>query len=489
MFADFIAKRHGWLSVVSFGVALVAAGVVVGFSTAFAIGRPPPISVSPTSVQLGFADLVAAVKPAVVNISTMHKAQTQVWRGGQEPFADMFQRFFGQNFPNLQQQLQTQRALGSGFVIDPKGYIVTNNHVIDGADKINVTLTDGTVYAAQVVGRDDKTDLALLKVNASKPLPYVAFGNSDQERVGDWVIAVGNPYGLGGSVSAGVVSATDRDIRKGPYDDYMQIDAPINPGSSGGPLFDQSGHVIGIDTAIYSPSGGSVGVGFAIPSNAASKIIDELRRSGHVSRGWLGIEIQPVTLAIARAIRLGAPQGVIVDRVTKDSPAAKAGIVQGDIITRFDSKVIKEAKDLTFAVAAVSAGSTVPLHVWRDGADHVLHATIKAQSSEVAAAVSNGPPPRTHLGLELAPLGDSARAQLGVQGGAVIAGVEAESPADRSGLLPGDVIIRVGQQDVGSLADTDATIRRAEDSGRKSVLLLIQRNDSRLFLPLQMATG
>ena len=289
-------------------------GAVIGASgVALALSGPsfaaPPISVAPVNPQPGFAPLVAKVKPAVVQIATISRPEANMeesdsqgqmpdMQGPQGPMGDMMRRFFNQQQGGgNRMQMPEQHAQGSGFIIDPAGYIVTNNHVVDGARDVSVTLTDGAKYKARIIGRDTKTDLALLKVDAGHALPYVAFGDSDKELEGDWVIAVGNPYGLGGTVTAGIVSAHGRNINSGPYDDFMQIDAPINPGNSGGPLFNQTGQVVGIDTAIYSPSGGSVGIGFAIPSNVASNIITQLRAHGTVARGWLGIAMQPMTAA------------------------------------------------------------------------------------------------------------------------------------------------------------------------------------------------
>ena len=251
----------------------------------------------------------------------------------------------------------TAHALGSGFIIDASGYIVTNNHVVDHATKIVVTLDDGSSFPATVKGRDEKTDLALLKIDARKSLPYVTFGNSDQVRVGDWVIAVGDSFGLGGTVTAGIVSAHGRDLNSGPYDDFLQIDAPINPGNSGGPLFDQSGHVIGVDTAIYSPNGGSVGIGFAIPSKIVAKVVDQLREHGAVERGWLGVQMEPVTPAIGKALGRPDAKGVIVESVDANSPADRAKLQPGDLITALNGHPVEGAHDLAFSVAAIKPGS------------------------------------------------------------------------------------------------------------------------------------
>jgi len=477
------------------GSCLVASGAIVGaaagFSAATATETPPPLTVGPSSAQAGFADLVAKIKPAVVNIST-----TQTVRENQNPpfdrngpFGDMLRRFFGPNAGQMwRQQRIPSHALGSGFVIDPQGYVVTNNHVIDSATGIKINFSDGTSYPARVVGRDKKTDLALLKVDAGRTLPYVEFGDSAQERVGDWVVAVGNPYGLGGSVSAGVISAKDRDINSGAYDDFFQIDAPINPGNSGGPLFDQSGGVIGIDTAIISPSGGSVGIGFAIPSNEARGVIDQLRAHGQVVRGWLGVQMQAVTPALARAMGMAKPQGVLVDLVTAGSPAERAGLKQGDLTTQFHGQEVASPRALALAVADVAAGQTVTVVVRRDGKDKSLDVTIGNEPSQSVLTASASP--RTGpLGLELAPLSAYGRSQTGGEGGAVIESVTPGSPADQSGIQPGDVVLAVGNRKVGSLDDTANSIRSAESRDKHAVLLLVRRGDETAYVPIEFGRG
>ncbi|HXR95393.1 MAG TPA: trypsin-like peptidase domain-containing protein, partial [Rhizomicrobium sp.] len=330
--------RRASLVALLVGAALgVGATAIAVSGSSLAAPNPPPLALnSPANVapQTGFAPLVAKVKPAVVQIATTSRPEmNQDDQGSQMqeqqipqdlpgPFGDMLRRYFHQHGGNGGAGME-QHALGSGFIIDPAGYIVTNNHVVDGAHEVSVTLTDGNKYKAHVVGRDTKTDLALLKIDAGHALPYVAFGNSDNEHEGDWVIAVGNPYGLGGTVTAGIVSAHGRNINEGPYDDFLQIDAPINPGNSGGPLFNETGQVVGIDTAIYSPSGGSVGIGFAIPSNVAKDIVAQLREHGKVSRGWLGVQMQPLTPTLAKAVGLPNDKGVVVDSVVDGSPASR----------------------------------------------------------------------------------------------------------------------------------------------------------------------
>lgn len=483
--------RRGTLNAVLLGGILAVEGVIAGYAIAQATATPPPLSVPGVTKQQGFADLVATVRPAVVNIATTQKVKAsqglQLGQNGE--LDDMLKQFLGPNAEQMfRQQARPVHALGSGFLIAPDGFIVTNNHVIDDATDIQITLMDGSVHTARIVGRDTKTDIALLKINASRPLPYVAFGDSDKERIGDWVIAVGNPFGLGGSVSAGIVSGSKREISAGPYDDFLQIDAPINPGNSGGPLFDQSGHVIGIDTAIYSPSGGSVGIGFAIPSNVARRVVAELREHGHVSRGWLGVAMQEVTPALAKAMGIPAGKGVLVASVTPDSPAARAGFAQGDLITSFAGHAIASPRDLAFAVADTPAGRTVEAIVVRDGHDRNLSVTVGTEQAQKTAAAESGDR-RGRLGLQLAPLTEEQRAQLNVPGGALVANVAPGSPADDSGIQSGDVILKVGSHKVTSAADAVAEIRRAEDEHRQELPLLVMRDGNSAFIALQLAPG
>lgn len=385
------------------GVALGAGGVA--WSSGEITGGP--ISVPAASNQPGFADLVARVRPAVVEITVTERAPRMAREEIPEdampdspsqdsPFGNMFQQFFGRRG---QMQDQADRgdngpghALGSGFVIDAAGYIVTNNHVIRNSTRIKVSLSDGSEYPAKIIGHDPKTDLALIKIDAGRRLPYVAWGDSNNARTGDWVVAMGNPYGLGGTVTAGIVSAHDRDIHSSAYDDFLQIDAPINPGNSGGPVFDQAGHVVGIDTAIYSPSGGSVGIGFAIPSNLAKNIVAQLRQHGSIERGWLGVSMQQMTPEMAKAVGIGADQGVMVASVQTNSPAARAEVRQGDVITGFNGVAIKAPRDLAVAVANLPAGRTATMAVWRDGRMHDLSVTMGTQPAENVAATDEDTP-------------------------------------------------------------------------------------------------
>jgi serine protease Do len=459
-----------------------------------------------------FADLVVKVKPAVVNISTTQRAdgpRAEVMPQipdlpEDSPFRDFFEKFFNQR-PGGRDAPRPERrvnALGSGFIIDAEGYVVTNNHVIARATDIKVKLTDGTEHAAKLIGRDEKTDLALLKIdNGSKNLPFVAWGDSDKAREGDWILAVGNPFGLGGTVTAGIISARGRDLSSGPYDDYLQIDAPINRGNSGGPSFNMDGQVIGVNTAIFSPTGGSVGIGFAVPSNMAKAVIDELRQTGRIERGWLGVQIQPVTPEVASALGLKEAKGALVAGLTDDSPAGRAGIKQGDVILAFNKTKIGELRDLTRAVAATRKDTKAPVEVWRQGKAQTITVTIAAmpKTEQVAAAPSEekgGEPAKAEetglaqLGLKLAPASADTRTRYGLKDevkGAVVVGVERDAPAAERGIQPGDVIVGVGQERVASVGEVVAKVKRAAEEKQKAVLLLIDRKGNERFVPVPLA--
>jgi serine protease Do len=382
-----------------------------------------------------------------------------------------------------------QRALGSGFIIDPAGYIVTNNHVVDGAHDVSVTLTDGSKYKAKVIGHDKKTDLALVKIDTGHALPYVTFGDSDNEHEGDWVIAVGNPFGLNGTVTAGIVSAHGRNINEGPYDDFIQIDAPINPGNSGGPLFNQSGQVVGIDTAIYSPSGGSVGIGFAIPSNVAKTIVAQLREHGKVTRGFIGVQMQPLTQALAKAVGLPNNQGVLVDSVTDGSPAAHASVHQGDVITAFDGKPIKGTRDLAMAVADTPSGKTASMTIWRDNHTRTLDITIGSQDQTRVASATGNDEGMKPVGMALQALTPDARSQLNVAptvGGVLVGQVTPGSNADESGVQAGDIIERVAGNAVNTPDQVASAIHAAEHQKKQAISMLVMRNGVTSYLGLQL---
>ncbi|AWK86732.1 DegQ family serine endoprotease [Azospirillum thermophilum] len=464
----------------------------------------PPAAAMEQGAPASFADLAARVTPAVVNIATTQEVKAEAKRPALpgfppgSPFEEFFRRFQEQQGQGPDdgdegpaQPRGKMGALGSGFIIDPAGYVVTNNHVIDGAQEITVTLQDGTSLPATLVGRDAKTDIALLKVKAEKPLPALAWGDSDKARVGDWVMAVGNPFGLGGSVTKGIVSARGRDIHSGPYDDFLQLDAAINRGNSGGPTFDMSGRVIGINTAIYSPNGGSVGIGFAIPSKLASEVVAQLKEHGKVERGWLGVKIQGVTPDIAESVGLPEARGALVAEVTGGSPAARAGLRQGDVILSYDGKPLSSLRDLTRGVAETKAGSEVTLRVLRDGRETSIPVRIDRLTEEQVAAAEpeQGAKPSVEAvkGMKLAPLDSATRKRLGLQDG--VHGVVVTGLAPNAGetvLRPGDVIEQVAGDVVKSPADVSRKVAEAEKAGQKAVLMLVNRQGNETFVALRL---
>jgi serine protease Do len=464
----------------------------------------PQTMTSPVALiqQQSFAPLVKKVLPAVVNISVTQKAGADQMAEEQEspsqgfpssPFDEMLRRFFDQQNPGGEGHLfpqtpdgQARRiALGSGFIVDPSGYIVTNNHVVGDAAKVQVILQDKTKYTARIVGRDPKTDLAVLKIKADQPLPYVTFGDSSAAQVGDWVMAVGNPFGLGGTVTTGIVSARGRDINEGPYDDFLQIDAPINRGNSGGPTFNLNGQVIGINTAIYSPNGGSVGIGFAVPSNAAKSIVAQLEEHGKINRGWLGVQIQEVSPAIAASLGLYGEHGALVAVVTPDGPAAKAGLKQGDVILAFDGSRVSELHDLPRLVAAVAPNTPATVAVWRNGREIELQAKLGElpDNNQVASANSGpaaeGSAQATALGMRFAPLTNELRQELHVNksvDGVVVTRVDSGSAAEDVGLTQGDVVVAINQQPVRTPQEAAARLNEAAHAPKKTVLLLLNRH-------------
>jgi serine protease Do len=446
---------------------------------------------SPVTGQLpDFADLVEKVSPAVVSIR-VREGSTQVsGEGDSEPFPGFrdlppdMRRFFGQMPKKPRQEPQPTTALGSGFFISDDGYLVTNNHVVDNADNFTVTAEDGTEYHAKLIGKDDRTDLALLKVSSGKPFPYVKF-SEDPIRVGQWVLAVGNPFGLGGTVTAGIVSATGREIGSGPYDNFIQIDAPINRGNSGGPTFNVKGEVIGINTSIYSPSGGSVGIAFAIPASTAEQVIASLRSEGKVVRGWLGIEIQSISSEIAASLSLQGSNGALVAQPQEDGPASKAGVAAGDAILAVDRKEVKDPRDLSMRIAAYPPGTTVTLTIWRDGQKRDLPVRLgslpEAQKQAVAEPTKAKPPVGDGFGLSLA----AAKKHDGV----LITKVDPNGSAADSGLQEGDLIASVGNLKVATPDEFEKQVKAARDGGLKAVLLQVTNGKETRFVGLSLGSG
>ncbi|MGP1356375.1 DegQ family serine endoprotease [Roseicyclus sp.] len=463
---------------------LVALATVLGTAQARAQAAPP-----------SFADLVDQVGDAVVNITTSSVVASLQGPGPDVPPGSPLEDFFN-DFLDRQQgperPSRRSQALGSGFVISEDGFIVTNNHVIEGADEVLIEFRSGRELVAEVIGTDPNTDIALLKVEADTALPFVPFGDSDAMRVGDWVMAMGNPLGQGFSVSVGVVSARERAL-SGTYDDYIQTDAAINRGNSGGPLFNMAGEVIGVNTAILSPTGGSIGIGFAMSSEVVTNVVAQLREFGETRRGWLGVRIQDVSDDIAEGLGLAEARGALVTDVP-EGPALDAGVEVGDVILSFDGEDIQDTRELVRIVGESGVGETVRMTVHRDGATETLLVTLgRRETAEGAAAPSSAlpePEPAGEvLGLTVTPLTDELRRSLGaegVTGGLVIEGVDPASDAASKGLQPGDIITEVAQQPVRTVAEFEERVTAAGDAGQKSVLLLIRRGGDPRFVALAL---
>jgi serine protease Do len=463
----------------------------------------------------GIADVAEKVIDAVVNIST---SQTVEAKGGDmgrgampqlppgSPFEEFFDDFFknrrggpGGNSRGGDMQPHRTTSLGSGFIVDTSGIVVTNNHVIADADEINVIMNDGTKIKAEVVGIDKKTDLAVLKFKPAKPLTAVKFGDSDKLRLGEWVIAIGNPFSLGGTVTAGIVSARNRDISQGPYDNYIQTDAAINRGNSGGPLFNLDGEVIGVNTLIISPTGGSIGIGFAVPSKTVASVVDALRQFGELRRGWLGVRIQPVTDEIADSLNIKPARGALIAGVEDNGPAKPAGIEPGDVIIKFDGKDIKEPKDLSRVVADTSVGKEVDVVIIRKGQEETRKVTLgrldDGDKAQPAAAKTKDEPaekPVTQkaLGLDLATLSKDLRTRYKVKDsikGVIITNVDGTSDAAEKRLSPGEVIVEAAQEAVSNAADVKKRVEALKKDGKKSILLLVANADGELrFVALSL---
>jgi serine protease Do len=492
-------------SVAALGLAAVVAGP--GFYQTSHTGFGPSAAQAAETTALphpaSFADIVAKVKPAVISVrvkidgaqvsSLRHNSRDDEATPG-SPMEKFFQQFgdqFGFNgddgqAPQMPQMHRTIVGEGSGFFITPDGYAVTNNHVVDHATSVQVTTDDGSIYTAKVIGTDPKTDLALIKVDGKSNFPYVQFAQHEP-RIGDWVVAVGNPFGLGGTVTAGIVSAEGRNIGSGPYDDYIQIDAPINKGNSGGPAFDVNGNVIGINTAIFSPSGGSVGIGFDIPADTAQRVVAQLKDHGSVTRGWLGVAIQPVTAGIADSLGLKKAEGALVDSAQDGSPAAKAGVQSGDVITAVNGAAVKNARDLARSIATLQPDSTAKLDILRNGQQQTVSVTLGTmQNDQQANAGNEMQTPRhgvPHLGLSVAP----AAAVDGAGGkGVVVTAVDPNGPAADAGFKPGAVILDVGGKAVGNAGDVVKALESAQSQGKHDVLMRVQVDGATHFVAVPL---
>ncbi|MEQ9638362.1 MAG: Do family serine endopeptidase [Devosia marina] len=506
MRSTILSRTRHWLGASALAL-LVGVG---GVSTAFVLTgqaanaqmqNAAQIVVPQAQVQQGFADLVEAVKPAVVSILVEAEAPGRtVQRGGRDfnfefnfpdlpedhPFRDFFDQFGGPNGPGAPGGQSAPRrfmAAGSGFIISDDGYVVTNNHVVEDATKVTVVFEDGSEQVAEIVGTDERTDLAVLKIEG-EDLPFVTFENDlEPSRVGDWVVAVGNPFGLGGTVTVGVISGAGRDIGGSNYGDFLQIDAAVNTGNSGGPAFNVNGEVVGVNTAIYSPTGGNVGIAFAIPSRTVKLIVDQLIEDGTVTRGYLGVSIQDVSRDIADSVGLPDARGAIVREPTEDGPAGAAGVESGDIIIEVDGERIDDALDLSRTIASKAPDSTVELTIWRDGAETTISVQLQ-QLDETAAETPEQPTPpealpqaATALGMTLVPNGDGS-------GGLLIQDVDGDSAAAQRGFATGDVILEVDNKPVAEPGDFDAAVQAVRDRGLNTVLIKIARDGEARFVGL-----
>jgi serine protease Do len=484
------APRRRRVKLVS-GVAALALMAAAGFEAGIAVPSVPAfakaaeaplqgsaIDAPAAHAPVSFADLVQKVKPAVISVKVkiVDEGARSMSFGGNDDEGDETPMPSLPFMPRGQAPKRFGEALGSGFFISADGYAVTNNHVVEKAKDVSITTDDGKTYSAKVIGTDPKTDLALLKVEGRSDFPFVKLGTTSP-RVGDWVLAVGNPFGLGGTVTAGIVSARGRNIDSGPYDDYLQIDAPVNRGNSGGPTFDLSGNVIGVNTAIYSPSGGSVGIAFDIPAQTVRSVVDQLKDKGSVTRGYIGVQIQPVTSDIADSLGLKEAKGALVAGLTADGPAGKAGLKAGDAILAVNGQEIADARELSRDIASLKPGDKASLTIWRDGATSTVEVTAgKLPGDKVASAspAEEGKGSGPRLGLSLSSPGEGK--------GVAIAGIDPSSPAAETGLLPGDVITGAAGKTVSTAEDVRQALADAKRQGHKTVLLQIERDGNSRYV-------
>ncbi|HVX75848.1 MAG TPA: Do family serine endopeptidase [Bradyrhizobium sp.] len=486
--------------VAGLGVAAYGLGTSNGSGDIFATPAHAQVNneVSKVAQPVGFADIVERVKPSVISVKVnIEEKQSQNDDDSPFPPGSPMERFFRRfGGPDLPPGLRGMphghiTGQGSGFFISADGYAVTNNHVVDGADKVEVTTDDGKTYKAKVIGTDQRTDLALIKVEGGSNFPFAKLSDT-KPRIGDWVLAVGNPFGLGGTVTAGIVSASGRDIGNGPYDDFIQIDAPVNKGNSGGPAFNTNGEVIGVNTAIYSPSGGSVGIAFSIPAPTVKSVIAQLKDKGSVSRGWIGVQIQPVTADIADSLGLKKAEGALVAEPQANGPAAKAGIESGDVITAVNGETVKDARELARTIGSMAPGASVKLDVLHKGQDKVINITLGQLPNNIEAKADNDNDNNSH-GVDVARLGLTVAPANSVAGagkeGVVVTEVDPKSAAADRGFKEGDVILEVGGKTVSNAADVREAINSARDDKKNSVLMRVKTGGMSRFIAVPIAKG
>lgn len=507
----FSARRLALMASVVAGLGAAVYGFSPSTSTSDLFSSPAHAQVNnevrKVERPIGFADIVERVKPSVISVKVNIKEKTASNDDGDDsaspfqpgsPMERFFRRFGGPDgFPGPGLKGGRGRVVqgqGSGFFISADGYAVTNNHVVDGADKVEVTTDDGKTYTAKVIGTDQRTDLALIKVEGSSNFPFAKLADS-KPRIGDWVLAVGNPFGLGGTVTAGIVSASGRDIGNGPYDDFIQIDAPVNKGNSGGPAFDTNGEVMGVNTAIYSPSGGSVGIAFSIPANTVKSVVAQLKDKGSVSRGWIGVQIQPVTSDIADSLGMKKAEGALVAEPQANGPAAKAGIESGDVITSVNGESVKDARELARTIGGMAPGATVKLNVLHKGQDKVINLTLGQLPNTVEAKADNdndsgkGASKGTDvpkLGMTVAPANSVAGAG---KEGVVVTEVDPKSAAAERGFKEGDVILEVGGKSVATAGEVREAINAARTDNKNSVLMRVKSGGQSRFVAVPLAKG